>query len=331
MRPNQYKKILIIRLSSLGDIILTTPLIRSLKKSYPGVALDYCVREEYADVLRLNPHINELIIYTKQEARIAEIHEKIEAAGYDAIIDLQNNYRSTTLLKGIKRPVFKFKKHTFLKLLLVRFKLNLMSRLPQIPDRYARAFHHFQLDNEGLELFTPDDVKTIIEPSDKIIGFCPGSRHYTKMWPFDYYIELGEILKLHGYRVMVFGGKMETQLCKTIAELIPNAINAGNNDDFYQTVANMRLCRAIVTNDTGLMHIAAALQKPTIAMFGSSVREFGFTPYKTLNDVLEVETLRCRPCSHIGRATCPKGHFECMMRLSPVAVYQNLSYLLSKS
>ncbi len=320
---------MIVRFSSLGDVILTTPLIRSLKNKYPEIEIDFCIKNEYVDVLRYNPYIRSIIVYTNTDGEISKLRETIIGNDYDLIIDLQNNYRSKTLLQGIKKPVQKFIKHSFLKFLLVRFKVNLMSRMPQIPVRYAKTLRNFELDKQGLDLFLPKDIKADLPPGNNYIALCPGSKHYTKMWPYDYYIELGEILRLHDYTVVVFGGKMEKELCKTIAAKIPGAIDVCNDDNLYKTAANMQMCSAVVSNDSGLIHIASALQKPILAIFGSTVKEFGFTPYRTKNKVIQDENLSCRPCSHIGRANCPKKHFHCMLRLTPIAVYQNLSYLMS--
>ena len=186
----------------------------------------------------------------------------------------------------------------------------------------------FELDSEGLDIFIPDTVKPDIPDADKYIGLCPGSIHYTKMWPFSYYIELAEVLKLHGYKVLVFGGKKEMHLCQTIANAVPGAVNLCNENDLYKTIVNMKKCRAIVTNDSGLMHVASALKLPVLAIFGSSVKEFGFAPFRTKYAIVENETLKCRPCSHIGKSECPKKHFECMIHQSPTMVYQNLTFLL---
>ena len=329
MHFEHVKKLLIVRFSSLGDVILTTPLIRTLKCRYPNLRIDFCVRTDFVDVLKHNPNLSSILVYTKDDQEIQKLRGIIAENNYDLVIDLQNNRRSKSLLQDIKKPVYKFHKNSLRKFLLVQFKINLMSHMPQIPVRYAKTLRHFELDDKGLDLYTPESVKPDLEPCDNYIALCPGSKHYTKMWPYEYYIELGEILKLHGYTVAVFGGKMEKQLCKTIADRIPGAIDVCNDDDLFKTVANMKQCIGVVSNDSGLIHIAAALQKPILAIFGSTVKEFGFTPYKTKYEIIQNESLKCRPCSHIGRADCPKKHFHCMVRLTPTVVYQNLSYLLT--
>ena len=330
MKFAHIKKILIIRLSSLGDIILTTPLLRSLKEKYPEMQIDFCIREEFHDVIRHSPYKSEVYIYKPVPEAVAELTTQIVANKYDAILDLQNNFRTKQLLKDIKVPIFKFKKHSIAKFLLVNFKLKRLSNLPQIPVRYAKALKHFELDNSGADIFLPEGITSDLPPSDKYIGLCPGSIHYTKMWPSSYYSELGEILNLHRYKVVLFGGKKEKALCESFMKHIPGAINLCNDDDLYRTCINMKQCKAVVTNDSGLMHVAAAMNIPVLAIFGSTVKEFGFTPYKTKSTVIENFSLKCRPCSHIGRSECPEKHFQCMMALSPIAIYQNLTYLLAK-
>ncbi len=330
LRLDNTKKILLIRLSSLGDVILTTPLLRSLKKQYPRLIIDFCVREDFADVLRHNPNISNLILYRKDDSTIRNIKTSIAGSGYDLIIDLQNNYRSKFILTGLNTTILNFRKNIFLKLLLVKFKINLLTGKQGIPQRYAKVLHGFELDNDGLEIFSPDSVNADIPDADNYIGICPGSLHFTKTWPYSYYIELGEVIKLHGYKLLVFGGKREMHLCKTIADAVPGTINLCNNDDLYKTIVNMKKCKAVITNDSGLMHVASALKLPVLAIFGSSVKEFGFTPYKTNYTIIENRSLKCRPCSHIGKSECPKKHFECMVHLSPTMVYQNLTFLFSK-
>jgi heptosyltransferase-2 len=150
------------------------------------------------------------------------------------------------------------------------------------------------------------------------------------MYPYDYYIELGEQLTLNGFRILLFGGKSEKQLCELIAKSIPNAMNLCSDNDLYQTAADMSLCKAIVSNDSGLMHVAAAMQVPTVAIFGSSVRQFGFTPYRNKHIIIENTLAKCRPCSHYGKENCPRAHFECMLRITPTMVYQNLVTFLSQ-
>jgi heptosyltransferase-2 len=323
---NSLNRILIIRLSSLGDILLTTPLVRSLKKKYPHIFIDFLLREEYADIYKHNPYINKLFMIKRESKTIPE---ELSSTKYDLIIDLQNNFRSAGIKKKIKSEEIRlFVKRTVDKLLLVNFKINKLKDAEQIPIRYASSLENFQLDDEGLDLFTGDINPSINNKEKKYIGFAPGSRHFTKTWPKEYYINLGKKLNDEGYTIVLFGGKDDKDLCNEISKEIPASIDLSNDNDLLSTAVNMKECLAIVCNDSGLMHAACAMKIPVLVFFGSTVHEFGFTPFRNKNLILENNTLTCRPCSHIGREYCPKKHFKCMLEVTPGLAFNKLLELI---
>jgi heptosyltransferase-2 len=323
-----YQKILIVRLSSLGDILLTTPVIRSLKRIDPNIQIDFLVRDEYEDVLVNNPNISNLFTIKRNESA-SRIKAILSQNNYDLVVDLQNNLRSRNLISGLNCEKVKFQKHRLKKFILVKLKINMLKEAPPIPVRYASAIQGLKLDDEGLDLFTNNKPSGSLTGLNNLIGICPGSRHFTKMWPKEYYIELGKILTHHGFHIVLFGGKSDKQICNEISSVISNSINLCNDDNILQTASDMKMCTAIVCNDSGLMHTAAAVKVPVVAIFGSTVREFGFSPYNCNNLILENKSLSCRPCSHIGRSSCPKKHFKCMKDISPQMVYNNLTQFLS--
>lgn len=322
------KKILVIRFSSLGDVLLTTPVLRALKVLYPDSKIDFIVRKEFADALRNNPNINNLYEFSRSENE-KSFRQNLINENYDLVIDLQNNLRSKKISSLICKKKYSFKKPTLKKILLVKLKINLLGNLKSIPQMYAESLPDLILDDYGLDLFLPENVESKIKKEQKkIIGFCPGAKHFTKRWPQSYFVELGNKLFSGGYQVVIFGGKDDTNICNTIARNVTGAINLCSTNNLYQTAVNMKQCDLIVCNDSGLMHVASALGIPVITIFGSSVKEFGFTPYKNKSIILENNNLNCRPCSHIGRKSCPKHHFKCMMDLSPSMVFNNLKNLL---
>lgn len=316
MNLSEIRKILIIRLSSLGDILLTTPLIRSLKEKYPSVEIDFLLRKEYADTLKYNQNISNLFSVPRNYQN-KNFQKKIKKGNYDLIIDLQNNLRSRRLTLNSSAKVVRYKKPYIDRYLLVKFKINRFKKIISIPERYAEAVPGIKLDNKGLELFLPK-IDSFQPDKEKIfIGFCPGSRHKTKMWPEKYFIELGNNLVDLGYEILLIGGKDDKEICRTISEKVNCSINLSNDNDLLDLASNMKYCKAIVCNDSGLMHTAAALNIPVIAIFGSTVKEFGFTPYNCRNLILENNSLNCRPCSHIGLSECPKKHLDCMNKITP--------------
>ena len=320
----KFKKILIIRLSSLGDILLTTPFIRSIKNQFPEIEIDFVLRAQYSDVLKLNPYLNKVFSISRIEKDNYEKLKEIKNSKYDLVIDLQNNLRSKKLVSTIKTQSVSFSKNSWNKFLLVNFKINNLKNAPQIPVRYSQTISGFKLDEKGLDLFTDKAASVKLVQKENLIGFCPGTRHFTKRWPKEYFIELGKKLTSNGYTIVLFGGKIDIEICAAVANEIPGAINLSNIDDILQTTTDMKLCKAIVCNDSGLMHTASAVGTRVVAIFGSSVNEFGFTPYNCTNLILENNLLNCRPCSHIGRRSCPKKHFDCMQLIKPQLVFEKV-------
>ncbi len=319
----QLKRILVIRLSSLGDILLTTPLVRTLKNNYPQLNIDFLIKPQYEDIYKFNPRLNSLMHYEKD--KINETLNQLNKNHYNLVIDLHNNFRSRSLTNKLKVPVFRFGKKSIEKFLLVNFKINRLKNEPQIPVRYAHTIPGFNLDNNGLELFIHEGLINKFDESINYIGLCPGSRHYTKKWPAEYFIELGKKLTENGFRIILFGGKDDSDICKEINHSIPHSLNLCNEDKLLMTASGMKNCKAVICNDSGLMHLACSVNIPVVMIMGSTVKKFGFTPYKNKNLILENNSLSCRPCSHIGRANCPKKHFKCMKELTPGLIYSEVT------
>lgn len=317
-------KILVVRLSSLGDILLTTPLLRALKNCNPNLQIDFLLRQEYKDLLKLNSNLHELFLFTRNDFENLNLINKLKEKRYDLVIDLQNNLRSRSIISKLKGEKVKFDKKSFQKILLVKTKINLLKDAPPIPVRYASVIEGLQLDSSGLDLFTDKVPSAAIKSKQHLVGICPGARHFTKRWPVEYYIQLGRFLIQNNFNVVLFGGKIDSEICKKISIEIPEALNLQNNDDILQTAADMKFCSVVVCNDSGLMHTASAVGVKVLTIFGSSVKEFGFVPYNCKSLLLENNSLSCRPCSHIGRESCPEKHFSCMKELKPDFVFNEL-------
>ncbi len=324
------KKLAVIRLSSLGDVLLTTPLIRSIKKSYPQIKIEFVTKEQYKDLLIHNPYLSKIYPYKTDDYnyKILFLNE-LRKQNYDMVIDLQKNLRSREIVGTLKVETATFNKRSLEKFLLVKFKINKLKNAPQIPVRYAEDIDDFNLDDEGLDLFLPAEISSSLSRSDNYIGIAPGSRHFTKMWPTEYFIEFGKILIKEGYKVVLLGGTEDKEICTEISDAVEGSINLCNEDKLFQTAADMKKCSVLICNDSGLMHVGCALKVPVLVIFGSTVKEFGFTPYKNKNLVIENNSLSCRPCSHVGRSSCPKRHFKCMTEIKPAAVFDKLKILLN--
>ncbi len=326
---SKLNKILIIRLSSLGDILLTTPFIRVIKSQFPDIKIDMLLREEYADVVKLNPYLNKKFLFKKDDKSNNVLIEQLKNTNYELVIDLQNNLRSKKIVSSLKTTSVKFDKRSFDKFLLVNFKINKLKEALQIPVRYSNTIQNLKLDKGGLDLFTDKYANEELIGKNNLIGFCPGARHFTKRWLKEYFIELGNKITKNGYTIVLFGGRIDKEICEEINKAIPGSINLANDDDLLQTVADMKLCKVVVCNDSGLMHTASAVGTKVIAIFGSTVKELGFAPYNCNNLILENNSLTCRPCSHIGRSNCPKKHFDCMKSIKPGFVFEKIQSIIS--
>lgn len=333
------KKTLILRLSSIGDIILTTPFIRVFHKAFPDTQLDFVLKKEYADLLRFHPHIHTLFELDGEGGNDELIRWKnfFAQQNYDYIFDLHNNFRTKFMRTGLKAPVYVINKRTLQRWLLVKFKWNLFHEIISVPDRYIETASSIGIlpDGDGPDIYIPEkilhDVHVKIQNefgrfSKPLIALCPGSKHFTKRWPIEYYSALAKrIINELNCGIIILGGLVDEQLAEVIIRSSGgNIFNGCNRYSILETAAAFDSCSLVVTNDSGLMHIASARKKSIISIFGSTVREFGFTPYNTDAIIFENKNISCRPCSHIGRDSCPKEHFRCMKEILPDAVFEEV-------
>ncbi|MBN1300594.1 MAG: glycosyltransferase family 9 protein [Melioribacteraceae bacterium] len=323
MKTIKANKVLVIRLSSLGDVLLTTPVLRALKDMDPGWIIDFCTKPGFTETIKFNPNIRKVIEYQDN----TDFTDTLVRENYDLVIDLHNNFRSRRLVKNLSAKILKISKPTVKKFLLVNLKINLFKKVRSIPGIYADTIPGLMLDNKGPEFFFNQDF---IPPhkDNRVMGICPGSKHFTKMYPVEYFAELGNKLVERGFKVNLLGGRDDMPVCRLLNEQIKGSVNKCTDNDLIKTAENILECRAVICNDSGLMHLASALTVPVVAIFGSTVKEFGFFPYKVKNLVLENNSLSCRPCSHIGRSDCPKKHFNCMKQITPeIVLEQTLKFV----
>lgn len=309
------KKILIIRFSSIGDIVLTTPVIRCLKEQL-SPEIHYLTKASYLPILEHNPFLDK--IYTIRK-KVSEVLPKLRKERYDLIIDLHKNLRSWHIrLALFSTPTYSFDKINFAKWLMVNFKIN---QLPQkhIVDRYMEALSPLEVknDGQGLSYFLPPNEE---EPDKNkaFIAFAIGAAHSTKRLPSPKIISICKKIQLP---IFLLGGPdVAAEGALIAAEVGPSVQNYCGKCDLHQTARFIRDASKVITHDTGMMHIAAAFQKEIISIWGNTIPEFGMYPYypknKQGNKVLEVSNLPCRPCSKIGYAKCPKGHFKCMQEIN---------------
>ena len=312
------KKILIIRFSSIGDIVLTTPVIRCIKEQKPEIEIHYLTKKSFKGILEHNPYLSKIHTIEKD---IKEIATELKQENFDYVIDLHNNLRSLQTKRIIGKPSSSFKKLNFKKWMLVNLKINNMPAM-HVVDRYLETAAALGIKNDlkGLDYFIPtkDEVQLQSLPSthqNGYIGFVIGAKHFTKQLPTEKIIS---ICKKLNQPIILLGGKEDQERAIKIEKAVGSAIyNACGNYNLNQSASIIKQAKKIITHDTGLMHIAAAFKKEIISVWGNTVPAFGFTPYLPDNKskIVEVKNLACRPCSKIGHDKCPKGHFKCMMEI----------------
>ncbi len=308
------RKFLIIRFSSIGDIVLTTPVIRNLRKKFPDATIHFLTKKEFASILQSNPYLDKVILlHDEFEATLKEL----EKENYDLIIDLHHNLRTLRIRNSLKNiPFHSFAKLNIKKWIYTNLKINLMPS-EHIVDRYMETVRSLGVtnDNVGLDFFIPEN-QTIKEgdlPFSHTHGYIAiaiGAAHETKKLPV---VKLKELAAKIEFPIVLLGGKEDFLNGEKIAEPDPVKIyNACGKFSLNESADIVRKATMVISHDTGLMHIAAAFKKKIFSIWGNTVPSFGMVPYKAPFEVFQVEKLWCRPCSKIGFSKCPLRHFKCM-------------------
>ena len=294
--------------------MLTTPVVRCTKLQL-NADIHFLTKESFRGILSSNPHINKVITI---KSHVSEAREELLKENYDYVIDLHHNLRSLQVKRLLRKPSYSFPKLNIEKWLLVNAHLNF---LPQkhIVDRYFETVKETGVKNDGggLDFFIPGD--DIISPGSLpgkqqqgYVAFTAGAKFGTKQLPV---AKMITIIQRLNRPVILLGGKEDFEkseiICKELGELVYNACGKYN---LNQSASIVKQADFVIAHDTGLMHIAAAFHKKIISVWGNTVPEFGMYPYKPGegSKIVEVKDLYCRPCSKIGYAKCPLGHFRCM-------------------
>ena len=316
-------KFVVIRLSSIGDIVLTSPVVRCLKEQVENAEIHFVVKEKHKSIVESNPYIHKVhVLKTSLNDLIAEL--KNEQPDY--IIDLHQNFRSNRIKSRLKIPSFTFRKLNIEKYLLVNFKID---RLPEkhIVERYLETLSVFDVKNDGkgLDYFIPKErefEKSELPESfqNGFVAFVIAGTYHTKKLPLEKIVEICDKFE---HPVILLGGKKEFETGeKVCSHSKGNILNYAGKISLNESASLVRDSNLVLTNDTGLMHIAAAFKKKILSFWGNTVPEFGMVPYMPhpSSKIVQVENLKCRPCSKLGYKKCPKKHFKCMKEIGVVEV-----------
>lgn len=320
-------KFLVVRFSSIGDIVLTTPVLRCMKQQLPGITLHYFTKAAYLPLLEANPYVDFVHLLTDDwRAGIRQLKNE----HYDAVIDLHHNLRTWRLWMDLRIPVYRFPKLNLKKWLVVQTKRKALLPDISVVDRYFETVKPFGVhpDGEGVEYWIPAGAGF---PTERLpvpfqrgyIAWAIGGAHATKKLPPDRMLQLAALIP---YPVVILGGREDAATGSLLAAQYPEKIlNLAGACSLHQSADIIRQSRLLLTHDTGMMHIGAAFRKPMITIWGNTIPEFGMFPYygrryqqgkhSELFDIIEHKELSCRPCSKIGYEACPRVHFKCMREL----------------
>ena len=324
------QKILIIRFSSIGDIVLTSPILRAIKAQKPDLEVHYLTKKAFASVLENNPHIDHLVLLDND---IQKTIKELRKENYDYIIDLHKNLRTFRIKKALGVNASSYEKLNWEKWLLVKFNIN---NLPQvhIVQRYFDTLKKIGIrdDKKGLEYYSGLENEAIINglPAEIMKEFAAiviGGTYYTKQIPVSKIVELIHLISIP---IVLLGGAEDQDLAKEVEAKSTKKIQiAVGKSTLNESAEIIRRSQFIVSGDTGLMHIAAAYQKKIFSLWGNTVPMFGMYPYMPENPelsiIIENKELKCRPCSKLGLQECPKQHFDCMLKLDfkEISEYSN--------
>jgi ADP-heptose:LPS heptosyltransferase len=323
-------KILILRFSSIGDIVLTTPVIRCVKQQ-TGAELHFLTKKQFAPVLEPNPYLDRLWTFDQD---LDSLLPALKQENFDYIVDLHHNLRSFRIKTYLNKHSSSFNKLNLEKWLLVHTGVNLLPD-QHIIQRYMDTVAPLgvQYDGAGMDYVIP--VQDFVDMNQlaanaagrTFVSFVIGATHATKRLPED---RMAELCRRIQHPIVLLGGKAEAELGARLARAAgPGITNACGRLNLHQSASVLQQSALVLTHDTGLMHIAAALGKRILSVWGNTVPAFGMYPFYrnglSANTSFEVKGLRCRPCSKIGYTQCPKGHFRCMRDLPLDDIVQEIN------
>ncbi|MBU1706752.1 lipopolysaccharide heptosyltransferase II [bacterium] len=333
--PQESERILVLRFSSFGDILLTAPALRALRSRFPKARIDFLCSSIYAELAAALPGVDNVLEFDKSKGfrHLFTWLLRLCRTRYSLLIDLQNSLRSV-FLRLFTFPVLwtKSRRYRFRRFILIRLKKNLYPGILPIPLRYMSALESFgcEDDGRGLELHISEARAETLQKQFQSRGvdfrravvLCPGARHDTKRWPREKWVDLARSLLNKDFQVLFLGSADEQSLIRTLADEIGDERVFSFTDlTFIEAAVLTKSARCLVSNDSGTMHLAAAVQTPVVALFGPTVEEFGFFPFRANAEVLHKE-LYCRPCSAMGTESCPEEHFKCMLDISVDEVFK---------
>ncbi len=321
--------ILAVRFSSLGDLVLTTPLFRAIKRAHPLARVTLLTRTEYVPLFAHNPRLARVIGWDGKSS-LRSVTRELRATRWTHRLDLHGSLRSFTVRRLVGGRWRGYPKRRLARAIQIRLKRDVYRDRRHVAERYFDAARGLGLepDDQPPEVFLPMDATSAADRflreaglSDRtLIALVPGAAHCTKRWPEHHWAALAELLTSRGLGLVILGGGADVEQGSRLAAIAgARGVSAAGRFDLAGTAALLKRARCAVAGDTGVMHLATAMRTPVVTMLGPTVGEFGFLPYHARATILERD-LSCRPCSKMGGPACPLGHHHCLEWIPPEEV-----------
>lgn len=315
-----------IRLSSIGDIILTTPVLEALRSRYPDAQIDFLVMDRFKDAMQGVPWIDNLILFPKASYKglhgLIRFGKQLSQTHYDVVIDLHAKIRSIIIARQLKTRVLRYRKRAWWKSILVPLRLTTYHVDDTIVRNYFRPLSKLDVYYTREKLyfhFEPSDLEAVQITGDFVV-LAPGAANQTKKWLPEYFGRLGHLIQKP---VVIVGGKEEFEAFEEIRRIIGSSCkNMAGKLSLKESGALISRAQYVVTNDSGPFHIARGVNSKVFVIFGpTDPKMFTYDD----NTVLLYNDLDCSPCSLHGDEKCPQGHFRCMKELTPEKVFAKIS------
>lgn len=330
--------VLAVRFSSIGDVLLTTPLLRAIRHRHPAARITVLTKQAYAPLLSHNPHV-ERVIGIAPRRPLTSVAAELRAGQHTHRLDLHDSLRTRMLRALVPGRWRTYPKHRLARSLLIYTKRNRYRDRRPVAERYFSAAGdldvapdgkppEFVLGVEAEREATEWLASACVGQGRPVIAVAPGAAHATKRWPLEHWRVLIRRLVAQGFDVAIVGGADDAPIGAELSRITDGrVVSAAGTFGLQGTGALLRRSAALVSGDTGVMHMATGVGTPVVGLFGPTVEAFGFFPYTNRASVVEL-ALPCRPCSSKGSARCPLGHHRCMIDIVPETVYGTIRRLV---
>ncbi len=342
------RRILVIRLGQIGDIVLTAPLVRALKNRFPLSEISMLTKARFTKLSSAIPGLHKTLSCPRSFFSLLDIRHKLRASDFDIVVDLQNNLKSRRYSYVVSpKRLFRFHRWRKPRWFFINFPSmrSKISKPKQIPTQYLQVASALGIDDDGLGLelevkaewreaanvlLEEFRTKHDLNAEDKVLIIAPGASRPTKIWSSEKWVEFLKLAYENGYRhqVIVGAGRTDRRISKIIASMIQHPLMVTTDKTSIEvSIGLISLANKMVTNDSGPMHLAAGVGTPLVGIYGPTVEEFGFSPFRCISEIAQVEGLDCRPCHPHGPKKCPRGHFKCMDDITPEHLMSKLEKL----